>query len=292
MGNIMLKLKRFLGNKNTVTILCVIAGVAVLLIGYNIRVKQAVQPINVPYALIRMEPKTKVEPDKVGTIKVSGAFVEQTTDLVTSKAYILNNEWYVNYDTVIPEGGLFYKSQLIPKEKLPDTAFDKIPDGATIFSLSVDSHSTYGNSIMPDNFIDLYLKATDDNGKVIFGKFIESIKVLAVRDSGGNDVFANSSEARNSSELLFAVKDDLFMLLSEASFVGGIEIVPVPRNEVYRNEGDTENGTQVSKQELVDFILNKVSELSDDIDISTPAINNANDANVNNNDVNNAVNGN
>lgn len=269
MGNLMLKLKRFLGNKNTVTILCVVAGVAVLLIGYNYRVNQAVQPVNVPYALVRMEPKSKVEADNVGTIKVSGAFVEQTEDLITSKSYILNNEWYVNYDTVIPEGGLFYKSQLVPKDEIPDTAFDDIEEGATIFSLSVDSHSTYGNSIMPGNFIDLYLKATDENGKVIFGKFIESIKVLSVRDSSGNDVFADSQVQRNSSELLFAVKDDLFMLLSEASFVGGIDIVPVPRNAAYRNEGDTENGTQVSKQELVDYILEKVSELSDDIDISS-----------------------
>ena len=69
------------------------------------------------------------------------------------------------------------------------------------------------------------------------------------------------------------------MLLSEASFVGGIEIVPVPRNAQYRNEGDTENGTQVSKQELVDFILAKVSELSDEIDVSTTM----NDLNNNNN---------
>ena len=46
-------------------------------------------------------------------------------------------------------------------------------------------------------------------------------------------------------------------------------IVPVPRNAQYRNEGDTENGTQVSKQELVDYILQKVSELSDDIDLSS-----------------------
>jgi len=273
MGNLMLKLKRFLGNKNTVTILCVVAGVAVLLIGYNYRVNQAVQPISVPYALERMKPKSKVEADNVGTIKVSGAFVEQTDDLITSKSYILNNEWYVNYDTVIPEGGLFYKSQLVNKDDLPDTAFDDIDEGATIFSLSVNSHSTYGNSIMPGNFIDLYLRATDNAGKVIFGKFIESIKVLSVRDSGGNDVFADSQVQKNSSELLFAVKDDLFMLLSEASFVGGIQIVPVPRNAAYREEGDTENGTQVSKQELVDFILERVSELSDDIDVSNPMIN-------------------
>ena len=279
MGNVMLKLKRFLGNKNTVTILCVLIGVFVLLFGYNYRVKQAVQPVNVPYALKRMEPKSKVEDENVGTIKVSGAFVEQTEDLVTSKQYIISNEWYVNYDTVIPEGGLFYKSQLVKKEDIPDTAFDDIDEGATIFSLSVNSHSTYGNSIMPGNFIDLYLKATDDNGKVIFGKFIESIKVLSVRDSSGNDVFSDSQDEKSSSELLFAVKDNLFMLLSEASFVGGIEIVPVPRNAKYRNEGDTENGTQVSKQELVDFILAKVSELSDEIDITTAI----NDLNTNNN---------
>ena len=279
MGNIMLKLKRFLGNKNTVTVLCVLAGVGVLLFGYNYRVKQAVQPVNVPYALKRMEPKSKVEADNVGLIKVSGAFVEQTQDLVTSKQYIMANEWYVNYDTVIPEGGLFYKSQLVKKEDIPDTAFDDIDEGATIFSLSVDSHSTYGNSIMPGNFIDLYLKATDDNGKVIFGKFIESIKVLSVRDSSGNDVFSDSQAEKSSSELLFAVKDNLFMLLSEASFVGGIEIVPVPRNAAYRNEGDTENGTQVSKQELVDFILAKVSELSDEVDLNTTM----NDLNTNNN---------
>ncbi len=277
MGNIMLKLKRFLGNKNTVTVLCVLAGVGVLLFGYNYRVKQAVQPVNVPYALKRMEPKSKVEADNVGTIKVSGAFVEQTEDLVTSKQYIMASEWYVNYDTVIPEGGLFYKSQLVKKEDIPDTAFDDIDEGATIFSLSVNSHSTYGNSIMPGNFIDLYLKATDDNGKVIFGKFIESIKVLSVRDSSGNDVFSDSQTERSSGELLFAVKDNLFMLLSEASFVGGIEIVPVPRNATYRNEGDTENGTQVSKQELVDFILAKVSELSDQVDVAT-AITDSNNA--------------
>ena len=268
MGNILLKLKRFLGNKNTVTILCVIAGVAVLLIGYNYRVNQAVQPVSIPYALRRMEPKAKVEAEDIGIIKVSSAFVEQNPNLITSKQQIIGRELYVNYDTVIPEGSLFYEDQLVEKSKIPDTAFDEIPDGSTIFSLSVNSHSTYGNSIMPGNFIDLYLKATDDNGKIIFGKFIESIKVLSVRDSSGNDVFSDSASQRNSSELLFAVKDNLFMLLSEASFVGGIEIVPVPRNEAYKNAGDTENGTQVSKQELIDYITEKVSELSDEIDLT------------------------
>ena len=40
MGNIMISIKRFLGNKNTVTILGVIIGIAVLYFGYNIRVNR------------------------------------------------------------------------------------------------------------------------------------------------------------------------------------------------------------------------------------------------------------
>lgn len=266
MNNIMLKLKRFLGNKNTVTILCVIAGVAVLLVGYNYRVSQAVKPQSIPYALKRMEPKTKIEREDVGTIKVSGAFVEQTKDLITNVNLIYNQEWYVNYDTVIPEGGLFYEGQIVSKDELPDTAWDEIKDGETIFSLSVNSHNTYGNSIMPGNFIDLYIKATDLNGKVVFSQFIDSIEVLAVRDSSGNDVFSNSQVTRNSSEMIFAVPNDYFLLLSEAVFVGGIEIIPVPRNEAFRQQGG-ETGTKVSRKEIVNFILEKVSELSDEIDI-------------------------
>ena len=64
-------------------------------------------------------------------------------------------------------------------------------------------------------------------------------------------------------------KNDLFLLLSHTSDIG-IEIVPVPRNAAYRIEGE-ETGTRVSKEELVNFVLEKVSELSDEInlDIST-----------------------
>ncbi len=293
MNNILIRIKRFISNKNTITILCVLAGVAVLLVGYVWRVNQAVDPVKIPYALKRMLPKTKVEDDMIGTIEVSGSFVKQNKDLIDSKAYILNKDWYVNYDTVIPEGSLLYKSQLVEKKDIPDTSWDDIPDGATIFSLSVNSHSTYGDSIMPDNFIDLYIKTTDEDGKVVFGKFIESIKVLAVRDGGGNDVFADSQTSRSSSELLFAVKNDLFLLLSEAVYVGGIDIVPVPRNAVYREEGankDGETGTRVSREELMNLILEKVSEISDEIASDLTAGVNGDESSIDNDKDNNSNN--
>ena len=49
MGNIVTTIKRFLSNKNTVTIIGVLLGLIVLYVGYNYRVKTAVSTINVPF---------------------------------------------------------------------------------------------------------------------------------------------------------------------------------------------------------------------------------------------------
>ena len=256
MNNILANLKRMLGNKNTVTIIGVLVGVAVILFGYNYRVNTAVQPVKVPYAMQRIVGKTRITNEMIGQIKVSQSFIDETPNLYTNYGELVSGEKYVAYDTVIPEGALIYKSQVVEREDIPDSAFDNIPDGYTIFSLSVDLHSTYGNSIMPGNYIDLYMKATDDNGLLIFGKFIESIKVLGVRDSSGNDVFVDSEAAKTPSELLFAVPDDLFLLLSKASNLGSnnITILPVPRNKAYTNE---EGATQVTSDQLQEMILSK-----------------------------------
>lgn len=270
MNNILASLKRLLGNKNTVTIIGVLVGIGVILIGYNYRVNNAVKPVEVPYAKSRIVGKTEITPEMIGRIKVSQSFISETPNLITNQNDVVGK--YVNYDTVIPEGALFYKTQVVEKKEIPDSAFDDIPDGYTIFSLSVNLHSTYGNSIMPDNYIDLYMKAVDDNGLLIFGKFIESIKVLGVRDSGGNDVFVDSQATKSPSELLFAVPDDLFLLLSKATNLGSnnITILPVPRNKAYSQEAalKDEGATQVTSDQLQEMILSKsvVVQQNPDID--------------------------
>ena len=50
MGNILAPFKKFLSNKNTITILGVLLGVVVLYIGYTVRVNQATSPTNVYFA--------------------------------------------------------------------------------------------------------------------------------------------------------------------------------------------------------------------------------------------------
>ena len=67
----------------------------------------------------------------------------------------------VSFDAKIPMNSYFFQESLIAPEEMPDSLFSNIPDGYTIFALQIDNMSSYGNSIFPDDTIDLYLHTTD-----------------------------------------------------------------------------------------------------------------------------------
>lgn len=249
MKNLMISLKRFFGNKNTITIICVLAGVLILYFAYNYRIKQQTKPVTVPYAKVEIQPREQITEDKIGYVEVPGSMVKD--NVILNANDIL--ELYANYNTVIPAGSLFYKSTLVTWAQMPDSAWADIPDGYTVVSLSVNTETTYGNSIFPGNYIDLYYSAYDETGKLLLGKLIESIEVLAVKDSSGNHVFENSAELKAPSSLIFAVPEDMHLLLRKAGYLSG-EIIPVPRNKTYsQNPGET----IVSSEYIQDFILSK-----------------------------------
>ncbi len=249
MKNFMISLKRILGNKNTITILCVLAIVLIIFFGYNYRINQATRPITVPYAKVEIQPRTQVTEDMIGYVEIPSVMMQ--SNLITNANDVVN--LYANYNTVIPAGSLFYKSTLVQWSQMPDSAWADIPDGYTVVSLNVNTETTYGNSIFPGNYIDLYYTSTDSSGKLIVGKLIESIEVLAVKDSSGNHVFENSSKLGTPSSLIFAVPEDMHLLLRKASYLSG-QIFPVPRNAEYSNNP---GATIVSSEYLENFILSQ-----------------------------------
>lgn len=276
MGNILTTVKRFLSNKNTVTILGVLLGILVLYIGYNYRVKQATTPVTVPYAKEELSSRTLITSDMIGYMEVSSSVVKDSPNLITNAQQLINK--YVAFGTTIPANSMFYSTQVLSSDEMPDSAFENIPDGYTLYSLNVDLHSTYGNSIYPGNYIDLYFKGIDETQKVMFGKMIESIEVYAVKDSEGNHVFETTVESRTPAELLFAVPNDMYELLMKAGYISGssIEIIPVPRNKSYSlNPGDT----VVSSDYIRNFILSKSATIPQNITTTTPNTDNNNNDN-------------
>lgn len=265
MGNFSFKLKKFFQNKNTVTILGVVLGVLIIYFGYNYRVNQAIQPIDVPFAKVPIQPRERITDDKVGIMKVPPAMIKGK--VITNLNLIIGKWSGVN--AYIPYGSMFFEDNISSKENLPDSAFIDISDGFTAFNLPVDVETTYGNSLYPGNYFDLYLKALDADGKVIYGKFVENIKILAVKDNNGQHVFENTEKTRTPSILLFAVPEEIHLLLRKALYLSNVrevsaELIPVPTTQSYK-EGTTETLTPLIKnQEFKTFIEINTGLVSED----------------------------
>ena len=69
-------IKKFLSNKNTVTILGVFAALIVLYVGYNSTVNKAITPVSVPYALDTISPGQQITEDLIGIKNVSSETVK------------------------------------------------------------------------------------------------------------------------------------------------------------------------------------------------------------------------
>lgn len=254
MGNLLVPLKKFLGNKNTITILAILIGIVVLYFGYTWRVNQSISPTQVPYANQIIPAGEKITEEMIGYTDIPKDMLKDMNNIVTNPLSITGK--LVKYDSKIAQNSFFFSEELMTEEEKPDSVFSNIKDGYTIFQLSVDNHMTYANSIMPDNSIDLYLRGKDETGALVYGRFISSIQVLAVRDKNGRDVFANSDEEREPKELLFAVPEDLFLLLKKTDYLGDFQVEPVPRNDSYSEHAGP---TKIESEYLRNLVLSQTA---------------------------------
>ena len=253
MDKIKEEIKKVLSNKNTLTIIIVIIGIICLYAIYNYRVTQAVTTIRVPYAKKELTSRSQITTDAIGYTELPKR-IAKNLGVVTSTANITNN--YVKYGETIPANSFFYKDYIVTFEEATTNEFSNIPDGYTAYSLTVDINSTYGNSIYTGNYVDLYVKAENENNKIIFGKLFESVKVLAVLDSQGNDVFESSSDARKPAKMWFAVKNEYYTLLKSTEAIsGGVKVMPIPRNASY---SATDRDTTIGSQYIEQFIKGKI----------------------------------
>jgi len=249
MGNLSIGIKKFLSNKNTVTIIGVLLIILVVYVGYNWRVRAAINPVPMVYARTTIQPRTRITEDMVGITQVPpglvrGRIIPNISDVVGR---------YSNVNTVIPEGSLFFRDTVVSRDELADVAVMDLPRGYVLFNMSVTMASTYGNSIFPGNYIDIQYKGFDENRTLMVGTFIRNVRILAVKDSSGQNVFENSEEARVPAFLLFGVPEDMHLLLRKATFLRefGAELIPIPTN----NSLQTNPGRlRLSSPFIADFI--------------------------------------
>ncbi len=269
MNNLIVGIKKFFTNKNTVTVVGVILAIVILYVGYNMRINQAITPVTVPYATVKINPRTQITEDMIGTMEIPQSMVNE--NIITNSADVI--DMYSNGDSVIPQGSLFYSSSVVSRDQLPDSIILDYPKGYVLYNLDVDMASTYSNSIYPGNYIDIYLKVQNAEGaegtsiapdRIMVGKLLSNVKVLAVFDSNGNNVFANLEEKTAPAQIVFAIPEEYHILLRKASFLRmyEAEIIPVPTAESLEDEpGDVE----LSSEDLRNFINNVTAMTEEDL---------------------------
>ncbi len=247
-------LSKLFHNKSIVTIISFIICLVILVVAYNYRVDKATNLINVPVAATKLDARTEITESSFRTIKVAASLI--TDNVITRTDQLLNH--YVDYNTFIPEGSLFYSSAVVEWSEMPDSAWSNISNDNTIVSLPVNATTTYGNSIFPGDKIDLYYQ-TYEGDKLVLGKLIEGIEVLAVKDDRGEHIFKRSADQRNASALIFSVPEDYHLLLRKAMYLSSGSLIPVPRNASYDKE------TNISSEYLKGLIESKTEHIEPDI---------------------------
>ena len=242
--------------------------VVVLYVGYNYRIKSAINPISVPYATQSIPARTKITSDMIGSVEVPPAMLKG--DVITEVSRIVGQ--YTNINTIIPEGSLFYGDSVVSQSDLPDSIIYEYPEGYVLVNMSVTTATTYGNKIYPGNYMDIYLKAvnkideenitSDTQDKIMVGKLLENVKVIDVVDSNGDSVFENPEDIKTPAQIIFAVPEEYHILLRKAMYLRTYEVtlIPVPTAESTKeNPGEV----AIASEDLRDFI-NRVTVWTDD----------------------------
>ncbi len=258
MGKLIVSLNRFIFNKTSVTILGLGLAIGILIFSYNMRLKNSINPITVPYAKENILAGTQITQRMVGTTEVPPSMIDN--DVLTTLSEVVDH--YANADTIIPKGSLFYERTVVQKDELPANIILDYPKGYVLYNMSVTTETTYGNSIFPGNYIDIYMKVetvsasgrTDNENadeKVMLGKFLSNVKVIAVRDADGNAVFENGKETGTPSMIIFAIPEEYYILLKKAEYLRtySAKLIPVPTNESLKEKpGEIDLSSETMKE--------------------------------------------
>lgn len=258
MNNFMIGLKRFFTNKNVVTIIAIIIMLVILYFGYSYSIKSKTNPVNVPVAAKQINPQTKITTSDITYKQIASSMLSD--DVIRYAGGIINK--YTNINVTIPKDSVFYNSWLVDASDIPGNWIEQLDHeaGELGYYMSVSVASTLGNSVLPNTYIDIYMKAYDENGTVMFGKLMKNIKVLVVHDGSGNNIFKDTSDIGVPSKIGFAVSQDYFTLLKKAEYLN-IDLVIAPRG----SKVPSEDYVIVTSATLRDYIDAQTITIEEDV---------------------------
>ncbi len=249
MGNFSNSLKKFLANKNTVTVLGLILGVVAIVVGYYYRIDSVTKPVTLWIANKQIPAGTHITTDMLTTIKMPEREVRKLNNVLRNQSQIINKR--VHYNTTIPKNGFFYAESVLEPDDYPNSVYGDMLDTDGLFILETKNFQNLEavpiSKIMPGQYIDIYfmtkLKTGENIGQWAGDYFLKSVQVRDITDSSDRPVH-RAEKAGSPAKFYLILPKELADLLNNATrldSMGGssgytFKFIPRVRNQKYTDE--------------------------------------------------------
>lgn len=197
--------------------------VACGLCGYGVYVQllnAALAPIAIPVAARYLKAGTLIGEGDIRMLEVPGPTAVE--GVIRDPQELIGKA--VNTYNSVAEGSMFYRQLLIEKENLNDVSAFPLNENEAAVSIDADIKTSYANSILPGHQIDLYFQGyasmQQQEKMVLYGQLVRSARVIAVRDSSGKNIDAQSEKP--TSVIVVALTYEDADLVQRAKFFGSV----------------------------------------------------------------------
>ncbi len=212
-----------------------VVGVLILIVFnvllFDIAVKRSIDYIEIPVAAKMLSSRSKIDESSFRMQRVPSALVEG--NVITDKNELIDR--WVKYSVTLAQGSFFYQEYIEDASDSADYPQLMLKEGQGVASLAVDLLISAGNTLLPDQFVDIVFTSKDKRKPIISDVIFRSVRVLAVKDRNGLNMDDPKSQKVPAVVLLALNQEDIPPFI-HAQILGDIDLIIKVVNEYYPDE--------------------------------------------------------
>lgn len=212
-----------------------VVGVLILIVFnvllFDIAVKRSIDYIEIPVAAKMLSSRSKIDEFSFRMQRVPSALVEG--NVITDKNELIDR--WVKYSVTLAQGSFFYQEYIEDASDSADYPQLMLKEGQGVASLAVDLLISAGNTLLPDQFVDIVFTSKDKRKPIISDVIFRSVRVLAVKDRNGLNMDDPKSQKVPAVVLLALNQEDIPPFI-HAQILGDIDLIIKVVNEYYPDE--------------------------------------------------------
>ena len=198
---------------------------------FDIAVKRSIDYIEIPVAAKMLSSRSKIDESSFRMQRVPSALVEG--NVITDKNELIDR--WVKYSVTLAQGSFFYQEYIEDASDSADYPQLMLKEGQGVASLAVDLLISAGNTLLPDQFVDIVFTSKDKRKPIISDVIFRSVRVLAVKDRNGLNMDDPKSQKVPAVVLLALNQEDIPPFI-HAQILGDIDLIIKVVNEYYPQE--------------------------------------------------------